>query len=57
MGKFKGMEIMYELAEGSILICYSQFDLGMKYKLYKNSMYVNAFDSGLHALDYAKKML
>ena len=47
---------MHEIADGTILVCYSQFDLGMKYKVYKNYMYVNSFDSVLSALDYAKRL-
>ena len=56
MNKFKGMEIMYTI--GKYIICYAQWDMGNKYKLYKkvndHYQYVYADSSLSQMLDYTK---
>jgi len=60
MKKFKGMEIMQEIK--NVIVCYSQFDMGLKYKIYKKNVefnhyeYVIAFGSIGEAFNYANKI-
>lgn len=61
MKKYKGMEIYHSLKDGNVIICYSQFDMGAKYKVYKKNEfgkyeYQVAFDSVSFSLDYAKRI-
>ena len=61
MKKFKGMKIMYSLKNNNIIICYAQWDIGGKYKIYKkdeynNYRYVYAEDGILKAFNYANKI-
>jgi len=58
---YKDMEIFYKLKGNNIIICYSQFDMGAKYKIYKRNEYnkyehVISFDSVTNALNYAEKI-
>lgn len=55
--KYKDMEIMYSLKENNIIICYSQFAIAGKYKIYKKNEfnkyeYVDSKDSISIALTY-----
>ena len=45
---FKGMEITQE--KNGVIICYNQFDMGDKWKVYNNGRYVGAYQSPTMAL-------
>jgi hypothetical protein len=55
------MEVFYNL-DNNVIVCYNQFDMGKKYKIYKlskefnNWEYVDANDSCSLALEYAQKI-
>ena len=48
------MEIMKDT--GNTIICYAQFAIKNKYKIYKDKSYVIAFDSIIEAYNYVNKI-
>lgn len=58
--KFRVMEVWYEYENGNVLVCYSSFDMGEKYKIYRrhgNSFqFLYSFDNIISATNCATKM-
>jgi len=60
MKKYKGNEIMYSRDNDNIIVVYSQFDMGSKYKIYvkrnEQYKYTYAENSMTKAIEYANKI-
>lgn len=59
---FKGMEIMHTTNNGNVIVCYSKFDMGCKYKIYVKQdgnarhSYTYCENSIIKAVNYANKI-
>ena len=63
--KIKGNEVLWLSEKENVAVTYAQFDLGMKYKIYRKVKYGdnsiwefnNAFGTQSEAIRYAKQIL